>query len=329
MANVFQTLNDSAFGVVFGTTLHTLGAIGLLGGLVGYISWHRHLHRGHHHGRVLNGATFLAYISILANLLGGFMRTYETGHPHITDFGSSAWVRAISIKHVFLFVGMGAAVYLFERVAPRHLRAMKSGTLAEASMTGHTLGVLLVALGIMVAAVLGAVSSVLPVGAASDGDMDDDEPGASGLVRYENATGQLSGFVPTQVITTRSSFEVLAGTTSLNATLVWDPAASCVRLNLVPPGSNVPATPCEPVPIDPLNPPPPTTGVRIVNIADPRPGTWTYVIDAQAPVQATWSLSIAMPTEGAGGSLFATVTVGPGGAYEAWGDFTLDSILSA
>jgi hypothetical protein len=317
--NALQQLNDSAAGVVIGTTLHTLGAIGLLGGLVGYIAWHRHLHRGHHHVKVLNGSIFLAYISILINLLGGFMRTYETGHPHLTDFGTSGWVRAITIKHAFLFVGMAAAVYLFERVAPRHLKAMKAGTLPEESMTGHALGVLLVALGIMVAAVLGAVSTVLPVGAMADGGngVDDPDDPTSRAVRYENATGQLAGFIPAQPVASQASFEVAAGTRSLNATLVWDPATSCLRLNLVPPGSDVPTDPCVPV-YTPGFPPeaPPTTGVRTVNIADPQPGTWRYVIDAQGPVQATWSLSIAMPTQGAGGSLFATVTVNPGGAYE-------------
>lgn len=317
MANILQTLNDSAAGVVIGTALHTIGAIGLLGGLVGYVAWHRHLHQGHHHARVLNTATFLAYVSILINLVGGFMRTYETGHPSITEFATSAWVRAISIKHIFLFVGMGAAVYLFERVAPRHTKAMQEGRLAEEPMTMHTFAVLLVALGIMVAAVLGAVSTVLPVAAmADDGGMGDDhDEHADALVRYANATGQLSGFLPAQPVTTQGSFEVVAGTRSLNATFVWEPAASCLRLSLVAPNGDPTPGPCESV-FDPTGIPPATNGVRTANVADPAPGTWTYVIDAQGPVNAQWTLSIAMPTEGASGSLFATVTVGPGGAYE-------------
>lgn len=298
MPNVLQQLNDSAAGVVIGTALHTLGAIGLLGGLVGYIAWHRHLHRGHHHVNVLNGATFLAYISILINLVGGFMRTYETGHPSITDFGTSGWVRAITIKHLFLFVGMGAAIYLFEKVAPRHLKAMKEGTLPDQSMTGHALGVLLVALGIMVAAVLGAVSTVLPIAAAADGGgMDDGHDDHVAPDVYHNATGQLLGNAVTPARAS-SSFEVPAGSSDIEANLVWTPTVATLAIEVRDPDGDLAFQASG------------NDGDAAMAFGKaPGPGRWTYAITSPDPVvNAQWELVLRMP-QVAGNQSFMTDTI--------------------
>lgn len=304
MANVFQTLNDSAAGVVIGTALHTLGAIGLLGGLIGYVAWHRHLHRGHHHAKVLNFATFLTYVSILANLLGGFMRTYETGHPSITEFGSSAWVRAISIKHLFIFLGMGAAIVLFERIAPRHIRAMKAGTLQEESMTTHALGVLLVALGIVVAALLGAVSTVLPVAMADGGDggMGGDGDGTLVADAYHNATGQLVS-TPVAPGESTSSFEVPAGSTDLHATLLWTPTVANLQVAFRTPSGNVAFAVGG------------SGGRQEGSLGDmPQPGRWTYSVTTPDPVASVdWELSVRMPQAAGNQSIMSgTVVVAPG-----------------
>lgn len=280
MPNVFQNLNDSAAGVVIGTALHTLGAIGLLGGLVGYVAWHRHLHRGHHHARVLNTATFLAYVSILINLVGGFMRTYETGHPHITEFASSAWVRAISIKHVFLFVGMGAAVYLFEVVAPRHIKAMQEGRLAEEPMTKHTLGVLLVALGIMVAAVLGAVSTVLPVGAAP---MEEDME-TPAVDSYLNVSGtyQTTPLAPGEA---QGEFPVPAGMHDLLFVLTWTQPPANLGLRLRDPGGTIVKDVAGS-----------GGGLEGALGRAPDAGTWKYELtSADAVVNTQWDLALHMP----------------------------------
>ena len=276
MANLLQQLNDSQVGVVIATAFHTLGAIGLLGGLIGYVAWHRHLRRGHHNPHVLAFATFLTYISILVNLLGGFMRTYETGHPHITEFGTSSWVRAIAIKHVFLFVGMGAAVYLFERVAPRHLKAFRDGQLPEASSTGHGVGVLLVALGILVAAVLGAVSTVLPIAAAQPEPMD--EPA---VTAYHNATGTFQS-TPLAPGSAGGEFVLPAGLADLDVTLTWSVAQANLGVQILDP-----------------------TGAIVLDLSGsggtatdtlgeaPLPGTWTYRITSpDAVVNTQWTLAI-------------------------------------
>ena len=282
MPNLLQNLNDSAAGVVMGTALHTIGAIGLLGGLVGYVAWHRHLHQGHHHARILNTATFLAYVSILINLLGGFMRTYETGHPSITEFGTSAWVRAISIKHVFLFVGMGAAVYLFERVAPRHIKAMQEGRLGEEPMTKHTLGVLLVALGIMVAAVLGAVSTVLPVAA----EPMEEEMEVPAVDSYLNVSGNYQS-TPLAPGEAQGEVPVPVGMHDLLFVLTWtspSPQAN-LGLRLLDPGGTI---------VKDVT----GSGGRLEgNLGRaPEAGTWTYQItSADTFVNAQWELALHLP----------------------------------
>lgn len=279
MANALQTLVDSKFGIVFSTAAHTLGAIGLLGGLVAYVVWHRHLHRGHSHPQLLGTATFLTYFSILVNLVGGFMRTYETGHPHLTEFATSSWVRAITIKHVFLFAGMAAAVYLLEVVAPRTRRAFKEGTLAKQSLTGHRIGVLLLTLGIVVAAILGALSSILL--AAATPAMDD-EPVP--VEAYHNATGQLLG-TPLAPANAGGTFVVPANRTDIGITLTWTPSQANLQLELVDPAGRSRYV---------------RTGAG-GSLEDalgeaPRAGVWSFQLTSpDAIVNAQWTLSLHLP----------------------------------
>ncbi len=279
MANLLQQINDSQAGVVIATTFHTLGAVGLLGGLIGYVAWHRHLRRGHHNPNVLAFATFLTYLSILVNLLGGFMRTYETGHPHITEFASSSWVRAISIKHVFLFLGMGAAVFLLESVAPRHLKTMREDRLADASMAGHGVGVLLVSLGIVVAAVLGAVSTTLPTAEAMP-----EEPAPAVPDAYLNASGTFQS-TPVAPGNAGGDLAVPAGMGDVEVVLTWDVAQANLGVQLVDPQGTVAKDL-------------PGTGGRVegsLGLA-PTPGIWTYRITSPDPiVNVQWTLQFHMP----------------------------------
>lgn len=277
---MLQQLIDSQPGIVIASALHTLGAIGLLGGLIGYLAWHRGLRRGHHNPNVLVFATFLTYLSIVVNLLGGFMRTYQTGHPGITDFGSSSWVRAIAIKHVFLFLGMGAAVYLLERVATDHLAAFRDGALAKAATTGHTLGVLALTLAIVVAAVLGAVSTVLPTGAA---EAPMEEPAMQADV-YLNASGtyQATPLSPGQA---GGELNVPDGVHDIEVTLTWTSTASNLGVQLLDPAGAVAKQFAE------------ADGSLTGTLgAVPTPGTWTYRITSSDPVVSTgYTLQFHLP----------------------------------
>ncbi|MHB1260537.1 MAG: hypothetical protein ACYC2H_02350 [Thermoplasmatota archaeon] len=283
MANVLVEFNDSPLGVVLGSVLHTLGAIAFLGGLVGYLAWHRHLAaQGHNHRRVLDTSAFLTYLAIILNLLGGFMRTFQTGHPHLTQWAESPWVRAIAIKHLFIFVGQGAAIYLFEVVAPRLVKAHKQGALADASPTGHRVGSVLVALGILVAAVLGALTQVVPL-VSADAPIDD-EPMVGPTV-YHNFTGQLTS-TPASPATATGSFEVLNTTELLHAEFTWTPAQASLQVVLRHGDQSFTVTG--------------SGGTGEGSLDAPEPGTWTYEVSSGFAVGSTWTLSVAaVPVGGA------------------------------
>lgn len=308
MANVFQEFNDSQVGIVLGTTLHTLGAIAFLGGLVAYLAWHRHLvAHGHHHRRVLVAGTALSYMAIVVNLLGGFMRTFQSDHPHLTEFATSGWVRAVAIKHVFIFAGMAAAVYLFESVAPRLLREHKGGAISDATPAGHRVGVLIVALGILLSAVLGAVTQIVPpvMADADDGDGPggDDLPAAVG-VRYVNATGQLTS-TPLAPASSTGGFAVEAGTAVLEAAFLWSPANFALSLDLVEPDGGVEATLTS------------DNGRAAATIVNPAVGAWTYVVRADVAANAEWTVSLRLAGAESGETLMADqVVIAPGQFFE-------------
>ena len=283
MANPIAEFNDSQLGVVLGSVLHTLGAIAFLGGLVGYIAWHRHLvAQGHSNRKVLDTSAFLTYLAIVMNLLGGFMRTFQTGHPHLTQFAESPWVRAIAIKHLFLFIGQGAAIYLFEVVAPRLVKANKAGTLGNASPLGHRLGVVLVALGILVASVLGALTQVVPF-ISADAVIDED-PHSGPTVEYYNATGQLTS-TPIEPTQSTGAFRVPNGTFLLEAILVWTPTQYEMRIDLTDPDGGAFTGNM-------------ANGALSVEVEAPKTGPWTYALASDLAVNAAWTLSVRMSVAG-------------------------------
>jgi hypothetical protein len=304
LANPLVEFNDSQLGVVLGSVLHTLGAIAFLGGLVGYLSWHRHLAKGDNNRRVLENAAFLTYLSIVVNLLGGFMRTFQTGHPHLTQWAESPWVRAIAIKHVFLFFGQGAAVYLFEVVAPRLAKAHKARELRDPSPAGHRVGVLLVALGILIASVLGALTQVVPL-VSADAPIDEpDGDGTGPTVEYHNATGQLTS-TPLQPGQSTGSFRVPNGTVFLEATLIWTPTQYELSIDLTDPDGGGTATGS-------------IAGGSLSAQADaPKAGPWTYTIESDFAVNAAWTLSIRMSVLAGDEELLAgSRTIPPGQFFE-------------
>jgi hypothetical protein len=304
LANPLVEFNDSQVGVYLGSVLHTLGAIALLGGVVAYVAWHRQLAQaGHHHRGALEAGMLLTYVAIVVNLLGGFMRTVQSGHPHLWQFAESPWVRAIAVKHVFLLAGMAAAVYLFERVAPRLVRRHKAGTLGDASPAGHRVGVLLAVLGIVVAAILGAVTQVVPLVSAGDGEGEGHDHAALGVLHH-NATGQLTS-TPLAPAASTGTFQVPNGTIRLDAALSWTPPQSSLRLELESPagvrhtasGGN--------------------GGTPLLPRHAPQPGTWTYRVASDLAFEAAWELSIRLTTAPPGADTFGgSVTIPPGRFFE-------------
>jgi hypothetical protein len=329
VANALQALNDSELGGIIGTVLHSLGAIALLGGLAGYVAWHNHLKLGHHHRRVLATSAGLTYVAIFANLVGGFMRTWQSVHPGLSEWSESPWVRAITIKHLFIFAAMAAAVVLFEVVAVRHLRAFKEGKLAEAKHGLHQTMTFVTALGILVAAVLGALAQTVPLveGEADDGDGgmdgdgDDEQPPGEATALYHNATGQLTSS-PAAPREPTATFQVPQGTTDLDVTLNWQPAQFALGFRLDGPNGAAEAAPQ----------PGGQASASFVPDNDgepPEPGTWTYTILSEGVVvNADWELSIRF-AQAQGNSTFLarSVTIPPGQFYEVNTEATVNGSL--
>lgn len=309
-------------GAALATLLHTAGAILYLGGIIAYISWSRAIRRGDHHPNVLALGASLAYLGIAANLLGGFIRTYQPGHPGIASFGSSSWVTVMVFKHLALFAGMVFAVYLFEMVAPRLRKAWKDGSLEPTDRRGRVPAALVVA-SILAASVLGAVTTVLDVGAdvtGSDGAMGDGDAGDEPGTLFETRTYAASGSSTTDPTGSpvTGSFDVEDGATTVEAYLYSRSQALVAspyvyNLSIVAPDGTTWNAVTDPTGHDVMGGE--INGDVQITVQDPSPGTWQYRVAADAGVQASWELTVSViGPEGV--HLIDTVSIAPGDFYE-------------
>ena len=320
MASLVSDLLGSAAGKVIGTFLHSVGALALLGGWVLYVVWHRNLRQGSHHPKLVAAAVGMTYVAIVANLAGGFMRTYLPDHPKIQDIADSPWVRVMLLKHLFIFMGIGAAIYALERVVPRSLDAFRQGRLANLSVLGHQAATTLLGLSIVVAAVLGAVAGETPLteadGAGGAGGMDgggmpghghDEPPDGSGDVEYHNATGQLTSS-PAAPRRSTGTFDVPEGAHGIQLTLLWTPQQFGLGIEVKDPdGTSVLTTGME------------ADGSEEAALPGTAPaaGRWTYEVFSDLAINVEWTVSIRMPYTPSDETLFArTVTVAPGQIFE-------------
>ncbi len=288
---VLQSFIDSDSGGIFVDILHTFGAIAYLAGVALYGVWLRGLRRGQADGRLLSTSMMITYVAIAANLLGGFGRTYQTGHPSIREIQTEPWVQVMLAKHVVLFFGMGIAIWLFEGLAPRLVRSLKAGNRRDPVRATHRTAVRVIVASILAATVLGAVSQIMDLG--SD-DMDDDP------LPSEGRTYTFSGSLTSTAAAPRTqsgTFDVPAGIDSMTATLTWTPAQFDLSVLLTDPnGDHVEARPS-------------------AEIQGPAPGQWRYVVRSDLAVDASWELTIVVG-DGAPNLLANTILLNPGVFYE-------------
>ncbi len=287
-----QAIIDSVAGQTVASVLHTLGAIGMLAALVGYVGWERSLRRGDDHPNWLVLAGFSMYVAIFGNLVGGFMRTFQTGHPGLDQIGEEPWVLIMLVKHLVLFAGMAAALFLIHAVAPRLRRAQNT----DRRPVDHLLGVGVVAASIVIATVMGALVQVTPIYALVE-----PEPEPQLQDTYVNLTGQLTS-TPAAPRTATGTFEVPEGATTLSAQMAWDREEFDLALVLTGPDAKHEGTSA--------------TGTATVS-APAIPGTWTYVIRSDLAVDVSWTLSIHIQSSGANQTLLMdTVEILPNTFFE-------------
>ncbi len=297
------------FGSVIATTLHTAGAIAYLAGLVAFASWARHLREGQHHRNTLALGQTLTYIGILINLFGGFVRTYQPGHPSVWEFGQSAWATVMVLKHVALFAGIALAIYLFEMVAPRMRKTWRTeGSQAIPAKSGR-MAVYGVALSIFLAAGLGAWTTVLPIdGMGDDGDgtgVDGDGGHMGGLSAFEGATYSFSGAAQTGS-PTQGVFDVGQGATVLDIVflgVIDTPTFGALPTNpfvftltLTAPDGTVYTNQTDPTATGDLAGAPVPERRIDLTLENPQSGGWTFDVsaDAGAGAGASWELSVSV-----------------------------------
>lgn len=302
---------DTDAGLILATTLHTLGAIGVVAALVAHMAWYRKLRDGVHHQGLYIATFWLTLNAILANLVGGLMRTYLPGHPGLTDIAASPWVQVMLLKHAFIFAALGALLFLHHRFAPRMLRRFDQGEAPPArTPTGHAVGVTVVILGVVVASALGGLAQITPLGEGyeDDGDHDggpvtiiEDESGEH--TGYHNASGTLT----TNLAAAQpSSGEVQVDPvfTQVQATLIWTPSQYDLRLQLTDGAGAVVEAGAD------------GDGRRAVT-TPVAPGTLRYAIDSDLAVNAQWELSLIFSSVAGNGTFLAeTVTVASGTFFE-------------
>ncbi len=305
----------TAPGAALANFLHTAGALAYIGGVIAWVAWSRGLHKGQHNVNTLALGASLSYVGIAANLFGGFVRTYQPGHASLTQVFSDPWVFMMVVKHVALFAGIAAAVYLFEMVAPRMRAAWKAGTLEPTQKPGRVAAAIVLS-SIFIAAILGGVTAALPGAAAIDQEPDMPDPVDTPTL-FQTQTYFASGSATSGAPPSVGEFDVALGATQLEAYLYTSAiplvgSPSVYELRLISPSGAVFTGVTDPTSHDP-------TAAEInsdvvVNVKGPEIGRWSYEVRATAGVAANWELAITVT--GPEGLELTKVIQFTGGFYE-------------
>lgn len=295
--HVFETET----GLIIATTLHSLGAIGVIAALGTHLAWLRAFRAGEDRKDLEAWTFWLTSTSVVANLVGGFMRTYLPGHPTLKDIAHSPWVQVVLLKHAFIFAALGGLIWLHHFVTPRLRRDGLSGR----TPLGHDVGVYLVVVGVIVASVLGAMAQISPLGAGFDPEetvtvhTDDGR-----FIQYTNATGALTS-TPVQPQEATGTFLVPLGAASIQVKILYDNTFGELQLRIeAPDGTDA-------------------TGIGIggqleVEVPPPMRGLYTYRISADTfAVETAWEISIRVASAAADETLLVeTFTIPPGTFFE-------------
>ncbi len=315
-----QTVANALFtapGAALANFLHTAGALAYVGGIIAWVAWSRGLRRGHNNANTLALGASLTYVGVVANLFGGFVRTYMPGHGSLTEVFTDPWVAMMAIKHVALFAGIAAAVYLFEIVSPRMRDAWRAGTLEEAPRPGRIAAALVLS-SILIAAILGGVTAALPGAATTPTDEMEGSGGMGELPSvFETQTFFGAGSGATGSPATTGDFAVAPGAKKAEAYLYTSAipllgSPSVYELRLISPSGQTTTAATDPTAHDP-------TSAEInsdvaITINDPEVGRWTYEVRVTAGAAANWELTITVT--GPKGMELMDVISFTGGFYE-------------
>lgn len=288
-ANFVQRFIDSDLGVFTGSLLHTGGALLFTAGIIAYVMVaHRLRKTTGDRGQwlaILPFAHWFTVSGIVLNGGGGLMRLYQSDHPGIEQAGSSLWVQVLVVKHVFLVLGVGLALWVTWRT---QVPEPEMSPLPELGMSPTRISLFAITsfITIVLATVLGAVAGTTPIAPADD--MEDTMAGESGgllvnetFVTYR-AGGTVSGTPLMAGEVDAMRFTVLNGTKQVTVELSWTQAAASLDLRVEDEAGQ---------PIDGNKTAVGDTGMEFVaDGPNVRPGEWTIVVTAETAVSETFDL---------------------------------------
>ncbi len=295
---------ETEVGLVLATTLHTLGAIGIVAGLILFLVRARRIGQGLPMGNLPSTTAWVIWAAIAANLIGGFMRTYLPGHPTMVDIGHSDWVQVMLLKHAFIFASMGALLHLHYMVAPWLAKRADHGAVETRVPTAQAISVFIVILSVLVASVLGGFAQITPLGEGHDGGQDDTPPRViideTDDARVFSASSSLTS-TPIAPQTDRGTFQVRNDVVGLGVTFVHDTQSNAeLSLTLRDPQGNEHAFANG------------ATG-QLTALA----GVWAYEVSSTLAINVAWTLDVTMDLpDGERSALAERFTVPAGSFFE-------------
>lgn len=314
--NFLQGFIDSDFGIVFASITHTFGALLFTAGLALYLYQARLVRVARKVGDMpslqwLPLAHILNVAGIGLNGMGGLMRLKQGDHPGLEVLGSSLWVQAILIKHLFLVVGIGLALFLTARTylmarqpeAPRNFlpESRRITSFAVASFAT-----------ILVASILGGVAGNATLPGVDDGtataastNMGNPPPGAAQMpngVYYANHTATITG-APMNPGRAQSDFLVPDGASEVWVEVSWSSTAAVLDASIkAPEGATIA--------------PKKTNGATRVELAVNEAvvgGTWTVVVTSERAVNEVFRVVGRVTVGPTGNVTERTFALQPGG----------------
>ncbi len=299
---------DSTPVLILATTLHSVGVLGLMAALAGHLVWTQRFRRDIPRSDVHRWTGILLWTSLVANLLGGTLRTIQPDHPGITEFVHSSWVQVMVYKHFFIAVCLGALLYLHYRVVPWMEKRRVAGRPPATMPLVQSVSVVLVVLGIVAGSVLGAFAQAAPVdlddgSGSTDGGTDELPEGPMIQTVYHNASGRLTSIAPLAPDTARGNFPVAEGTEAVRAALAWDTEDAVLSLRLIAPDGTS---------YDGVEE---GAASRVIQVDGPGAGDWSYEISSESATNVAWSLTIQASENPRNERVLQGSQVIPGGAF--------------
>lgn len=291
--NFIQGFIDSGEGIFLASLSHTFGALLFTAGIALYLYQARLVRIAKEELEMpsvqwLPLAHILTIAGVGLNGIGGLMRLKQGDHPGLDELGASSpegtWVTVLLVKHLFLIVGIGLAMWLTGQTFWMSRKAEAPGNFLP-----HANRITAFAIISFLTIIAATVGGVIAQGALAPQPMDAeganalgtaDDALALGGVSYQNFTGSLSGSAAQPG---EAKFDVMVppGVSQVRVTITW--SSELARLDAAladAAGEDVPAqkTVAEP-----------STGAGIVPMGGRR---IDFVVQYEGIPAGVWTLTV-------------------------------------